>query len=106
MQNLRKRLSYPVNDRVGHDAIGHDWLLNGVELNDRTTDCREYPQSALKSRPTFFEAKHQGCTSGMGGKRNSVVQRYRVYRNSNCPPDTRHLNPQVVCHILPSIFVK
>jgi hypothetical protein len=44
--------------RNGHVAVGHDWLLNGVELNHRTTDCREHPQSAY-CRPTKAKFRHE-----------------------------------------------
>jgi len=30
----------------GHEGVGHDRLLNGVELDHRTADCREHPLSA------------------------------------------------------------
>jgi hypothetical protein len=37
---------WAVNVGRGHVAEGHEWLQNGVDLDHRTADCREHPQSA------------------------------------------------------------
>ena len=68
------RLPYVADDRKGHDAVGHDRLLNGVDLNHRTTVCREHPHSALKSRPSLPIADLQNLSDRNREKCNSGLQ--------------------------------
>ena len=60
--------------RFGHDAVGHDRLLKGVDLNHRTTVCREHPHSALKSRPSLPIADLQNLSDRNREECNSGLQ--------------------------------
>jgi len=50
-------VSQTLDDRFGH-AEGHERLLNGVELNHRTTDCREHPNQPFSDSRGRSQVRH------------------------------------------------
>ena len=46
--NSRPPLQANMSGCFGHDAVDHEQLLYGVELDNLKADCREHPKWALK----------------------------------------------------------